>query len=236
MAYLTDKELLERYQFCLIQLEKRLAEGEDVKAIINRVPGMIILSKFQEIEIVYTNKKHEEFTGYSIDKIRKECSKYLDDIVHPISLENVRKFLPEFYATQNFHQTTAFVQYAQLADKTDYTPIVTFTKPPKGLNGLVLRLAFLSKELSVVFPKIKQVVEMDHFKLSHFKRFQKLTEREVEILKLLANGYNNPEIANRLFLSRSTIETHRKHLKKKLEIRSFKDLMKYAFAFDLVEI
>lgn len=235
MAYLTDEELLERFRYYILQVEKRLVEGENFKAVIDEIPCMVLLSRTEAIEIEYTNKRHQELTGYSLKEVREECPKYLNDIVHPVSLENARQFLPEFYKREQ-HKTLSFVQYVQLYGDNEYSPLVTVTKSPRQSDDLVIRMPILVEEFGELSPKMEQVVEMDRFKLKHCKRFQQLTEREIEILKLLANGCNNPEIAERLYLARSTVETHRKNLKRKLDLRSFRDLMKYAFAFDLVEV
>ncbi len=54
------------------------------------------------------------------------------------------------------------------------------------------------------------------------------TRREKEILLLLANGFNGPQIAEKLFLSVLTIETHRKNLLKKLNVNSTQMLLKTA--------
>jgi two-component system, NarL family, response regulator LiaR len=45
-----------------------------------------------------------------------------------------------------------------------------------------------------------------------------LTEREIEILKLLIQGLSNPEIATLLFISQSTVKTHLRSLYKKLNV------------------
>lgn len=55
-----------------------------------------------------------------------------------------------------------------------------------------------------------------------------LTRREKEILLLLADGLKGPEIAEKLFLSPSTVETHRKNLCKKLNANSVQLLLKVA--------
>lgn len=236
MAYLTDKELLERFRYYILQVEKRLVEGKDFKTLIDEIPCMVLLSRTKALEIEYTNKRHQELTGYSLKEVRAECPRYLNEIVHPSSLENVRKFLPKFYERKEQHKTLSFVQYVQLNGDNNYTPLVTITKSPRQSDGLVIRLPIQLEEFGKLSTKMEQVVEMDQFKLKHFKKFHQLTEREVEIMKLLANGCNNPEIAERLFISRSTVETHRKNLKRKLNLQSFRDLMKYAFAFNLVEV
>lgn len=63
-----------------------------------------------------------------------------------------------------------------------------------------------------------------------------LTAREAEIVGLLALGHTNAEIADRLFLSRRTIETHRARVMGKLPVASRADLVRYAFAHDLVTL
>jgi len=55
-----------------------------------------------------------------------------------------------------------------------------------------------------------------------------LTVREKEILRLLAEGYSNKEIADRLVVSPSTIHSHRSNLMKKLNLSSRHDLIQYA--------
>jgi DNA-binding NarL/FixJ family response regulator len=56
----------------------------------------------------------------------------------------------------------------------------------------------------------------------------KLTKRECEILELLASGYNNPQIAEKLFISRLTVEQHRKNIIRKLDAKSFVQLILHA--------
>lgn len=235
MPYLTDEELIEKFEYYLLQLEERMLEGQDFRDLIDQIPCATLISRIHDIEIIYTNKKHHEVTGYSLDEVRDKCTEFLKDRIHPTSLENIRRFLPEFYNTQHSHQTTAFVQYVKKVGSVEYSPFITLTKPPKEPNGLVIRMPIQIEEFGKISSKMEQIVKMDQFKLKHFKRFQQLTKREIEILKMLANGCNNPKIADQLFISRSTVETHRKNLKRKLGLRSFRDLMRYAFAFDLVE-
>ena len=58
--------------------------------------------------------------------------------------------------------------------------------------------------------------------------FEKLTEREREVLQLLAEGYATKEVAHKLCLSVPTIHTHRQHIMQKLNVRSIADLVRYA--------
>jgi two-component system, NarL family, response regulator NreC len=62
-----------------------------------------------------------------------------------------------------------------------------------------------------------------------------LTPREVEVLGLLALGYMNPEIADRLVLSVRTVETHRANIQRKTGLSTRAELVAYAIEHDLVE-
>jgi len=56
----------------------------------------------------------------------------------------------------------------------------------------------------------------------------KLSEREREVLQLLAEGKNVKQIAAKLDISDKTVETHRQHIMRKLEIYNLADLIKFA--------
>jgi DNA-binding NarL/FixJ family response regulator len=56
-----------------------------------------------------------------------------------------------------------------------------------------------------------------------------LTDRELEVFRLLGQGYNARKIAQEMFLSVSTVETHRGRIKEKLGANSLGEVMKHAF-------
>ena len=60
--------------------------------------------------------------------------------------------------------------------------------------------------------------------------------RELEVLRLIALGHTNTEMAQQLFLSTRTVETHRAHIQQKLRRTSRAELVRYALEHGLVEI
>jgi DNA-binding NarL/FixJ family response regulator len=56
----------------------------------------------------------------------------------------------------------------------------------------------------------------------------KLSDREFQVFELIGQGLRTSEIAERLFLSSKTVDAHREHIKRKLNIDSAPDLLKYA--------
>ena len=63
-----------------------------------------------------------------------------------------------------------------------------------------------------------------------------LTERELDVLRMIALGHTNAEIADRLYLSVRTVETHRAHIQQKLSLGSRSELVRYALAHGLVDV
>ncbi len=63
-----------------------------------------------------------------------------------------------------------------------------------------------------------------------------LTPREVDILRLIALGHTNGEIAKQLYLSVRTVETHRAHIQQKLRRTNRAELVKYALEHGFVDI
>jgi two-component system, NarL family, response regulator NreC len=62
-----------------------------------------------------------------------------------------------------------------------------------------------------------------------------LSEREIEVLRRIALGYTNSEIAEQLFLSIRTVESHRAHIQQKLGLTTRSELVRYALDNGLVE-
>lgn len=62
-----------------------------------------------------------------------------------------------------------------------------------------------------------------------------LSKREVEVLKLVCKEFSNAEIAQKLFLSISTVETHRKNLIAKLGVQNTVGLVKFAIRNNLID-
>ena len=62
-----------------------------------------------------------------------------------------------------------------------------------------------------------------------------LTEREVEVLRLIALGHTNNEIAGQLYLSVRTVESHRAHIQQKLRLSTRAELVRYALDHELID-
>lgn len=67
-------------------------------------------------------------------------------------------------------------------------------------------------------------------------REHSLSKRELEVLRLFAEGFSNSEIGTRLFISPRTVESHKNHIMQKINLKSPVDLIKFAIKNHIVEI
>lgn len=81
--------------------------------------------------------------------------------------------------------------------------------------------------------KIITTEEKDKSTIS--KELAQLSAREIDVLKLIAQEYSTNEIADLLFVSVNTVESHRKNLMKKLDVKNVVGLIKFAMRHKLAE-
>ena len=75
---------------------------------------------------------------------------------------------------------------------------------------------------------------MDQEKTSNMNKTISITQRETQILNLIAFEFTINEIANRLFISHHTVVTHRKNLMSKLKVKNTAGMIRRAFELHLL--
>lgn len=122
-----------------------------------------------------------------------------------------------------------------------------------GASGYVLKRAATSDLLAAVraiargevflYPAVAKKLVTDYIARAESKgeeearnTFAALTPREREILALIAEGLSNREIADRLVLSLSTVQTHYAHIMEKLNLQNRAGLIKYAIRQGLIDL
>jgi DNA-binding NarL/FixJ family response regulator len=99
----------------------------------------------------------------------------------------------------------------------------------QALDRIMDGSTFYSNEvMSIMFDKIKKSKKIE-------QEINPLTDRELEILILIVQELSSEEIAEKLFISRRTVDTHRKHILQKTKSKTIVSLIKFAFRNDLVQ-
>lgn len=101
----------------------------------------------------------------------------------------------------------------------------------KSINALLLNEIYIcdhAKERMISFISNEQEKRKLHLR-------DPLTRREMEILKLICDGYSSKDISEKLFISINTVETHRKKILLKLNVKNTVGVVKYALENHIID-
>jgi len=150
---------------------------------------------------------------------------------HELTLK-IKEFYPHIHIiTLSMHDDAAHIMEMIEAGVSGYLlKNVNDKDLVEAIHAVYNGKLYFSSEVS---EKITSMVINQQRKLSQPKEAQ-LTERELEILKLIADEYSNADIAKTLFISERTVETHRKNMLRKTNNKSIVGLLKYAIENQLL--
>lgn len=199
---------------------------EGLKALLSSRPKLRILGEAED--------------GYEalrcVEKLRPDL--ILMDLSMPKmnGVETIREIKKRFSGTKilvlTVHRAEEYILAALEAGADGYIlKDTTFAELMLAIENLLLGKRYLSPGVS------EQVIEgyLEGKKNGQAtSRWDSLTLRERQVLKLIAEGYKNREIADCLFISVKTVEKHRANLMKKLDIHSAQALTAYALERKLI--
>jgi DNA-binding NarL/FixJ family response regulator len=177
------------------------------------------------------------------------------------ALEMVKKLLPDVVlmdiampnmdgleATRRIHKEFPGVKVlvlTQYDDKEYVFPVIEagasgFLSKTAGSSDLVSGIRSVYRGDSFLSPAAAKFLIEDYQQEANLRKeqdpYKQLTDREREILKLLAEGYNTREIADMLVISVKTVEGHKTNLMSKLDIHNRTDLVKYALRKGIITV
>ena len=93
---------------------------------------------------------------------------------------------------------------------------------------------YYSKSISNII--LRSYIDNEINKSNKQRDLKCLTNREREILKLFVDGYGNQKIAEQLFISVRTVETHKTNIMQKLDLKTTVDLVKFAIRNNIIQV
>ena len=205
--------LVDDHQMLIDGLSAILANNDEFEIIKTFTNGNKLLQEIDTLnpDIVLTDISMPENDGY---ELTKKIKAYNDNI-HVIALSmsgsiaNINKMLDvgiSGYVLKN----------------------VGNTELTEAIHKVIQGKMHFSDEV------MEEMVKNKHTKQEKQREQTKFTERELEILKLIIEEFNNAEIADKLFISERTVETHRKNMIRKFNTKTIVGLIKYAMDNKLV--
>ncbi len=157
--------------------------------------------------------------------------------------------MPDLNGIEASRQITSKVEHTKIIALSMYSDRELIARILKaGVSGYLLKDSIYEELIQAIrsvtsnhgflSPSVTQLVIKDYVGMLDFKEekgsdFNSLTNREKEVLQLLAEGKTSKEIAADLFISVKTVENHRFQIMKKLDIHNVAELTKFAIRHGL---
>ncbi len=229
----TEKELIIDQRIALHKIEKYV-HANQLDQIGEFFPGFLHFNRKDDLHIKYLNPKGIETYDLPLEYIQQNGEAFFKKYIHQETVDKIFPGFINFYNKNDAGRTYADCQKIIDPRKQEFYQVLTVTKIVKDLDGL-MSMSMPIHELGPNMTKVKQLMGTDSFYETHFQKFQSLTNREKQVLSLIAIGKTNREIGDALFISQHTVRTHRNHIWAKLEINRLTDAIRIADAFGLIQ-
>lgn len=200
---------------------------EGLVLLLNKQPGIqVVGSALSGKELL------QKLPGLQVDILLLDV--HLPDTGEEELLKKIRALHPELKilyltimrGTRYIHKLIRHDIHGYILKNTSIEELV------KALNSVSEGKKYFSKEINIIDTDqdFRNTVTIEDKKVDEI-----LSKREIEVLTLICKEYSNSEIAEKLFLSVSTVETHRKNLIAKLGVNNTVGLVKFALRNNLIE-
>lgn len=212
------------------EMVARVAAADDL------MPGIKMIYDLRTGEAIYMSPHGLEELGITLDELREAGNEKNRRF---FNYEQTSEYMPRLFDLLKAEPDKTFTFFQQASGigkewKWYLSSIHVLMKDEEGVPMLSLTIAQHVDPVSHLTPKVARMLEEQAFIRDHQHLFDTLGEREKTVLQLLARGSTNTEVAAELNISVATVETHRKNIRRKLQVTTNAELGKYAMAFDLI--
>jgi DNA-binding CsgD family transcriptional regulator len=217
-----------------------LQEKVDAIALLaDQLPGVIIIHDLKDWKVYWMSEPGLQGLGITLEELKSLSNE--EYYSRFFSEEDLMEYLPMVKAMIErnvMDETITYFQKVRIKAKSGWVWHMSSSKVlirnEDGVPIYIITMSFAIDAIHHMTSKAARLLEESTFLRKNFQRFSKLSMRECEVLKLLALGKSSAETAAELFISLSTVDTHRKNIRRKLGTSSFYELGQYARAFDLI--
>jgi len=221
----SEDEILTKNQIAMYQYTKLLNNGKlTIDELSGFFPGFLHVNSLEEVKLHFCSKKTLDFLEIDIDEVKMNGSKILKSHLHPNTFRKVSTSLCNI----NIGRENVTTSYQQIRPpNTDtykwYYSVKRILNKHESFS-ITQPISVLGKSTRL----IQKFLELEPWLEKKYYPFLSLTDREREIFKLVASGKSTNRIADILFISSQTVNTHRKTIYRKLQIKSITELVRIA--------
>jgi DNA-binding CsgD family transcriptional regulator len=210
----------------------------EIAATADQYPGVVIMHSLAYNRVEYMSARGLALLGTTLPELRALGPGYHERYFNP---QEAHEYVPKLFQLMernDLNYTVSFFQQVRTGPNESFEWYLSASRiVERNVEGqplLSLTMAQVIDPASHITHKVQRLLDENTFLRAHCGQFATLTNREREVLRAIALGESAPEIAERLFISPQTAETHRRNLRRKLRVESAFELGQYARAFDLI--
>lgn len=231
--YPTEKVPLLNYPSITYNLEDCL-KGKSAQPyhLENVVPGRCHFNTMEELVHEYADEPTYGLCAMGFKNKKKSVSKLFGQMIHPENWRVVYPALLAFARKKDPTKCFSSLQYIRSKGSDEFVWYFSIAKYLKELD-LLFTMDIPLSSMGRSKARAMEFLAESHYLGKNLSKLSLLTKREKEILQLISIGLDNGQMATKLFISRRTVEQHRKNIRKKLEVKSMAELYRYAQSFSL---
>lgn len=213
---------------------------EEMASMADKIPGVIIIHDLRDLKVVYMSPRGLKNLGITLEELLSlSPQEYANRYFNVKDSNDYIPKLKDFLERNETDEICTFFQQVRYKRHSDWewymsSVMVLLRDPESGNPLLATTIALPIDSMHHMTAKAERLLEENNFLQRNFHKFSKLGKREQEVLKNLALGKSAQETADSMFISLTTVETHRRNIKKKLNTKSHFELCQYARSFDLI--
>jgi DNA-binding CsgD family transcriptional regulator len=217
------------------EIQVRIQSIHDISSYI---PGVIVIHDI-DFNVVYLSPNGLQDIGITLEALQDLGSKYIDIYYPPEDIEEYLPQLKELIERNDPDEKFSYFQQVKYVEKGgnwvwNMVDFKIFAWDEVGKPLLTIVIGTRIDQVPDLIIQAQKTRQDNNFIREKYQLFSKLGKREKEVLKHVALGYNTSEIAGMLHISYTTAETHRRNIRKKLNVDTSMDLVQYARAFGLM--
>lgn len=221
------------------RLSEKIREAiTPVCSVADKLPGVVIIHDLKALSVVWMSRNGLKVLGTTAGEIEGMSSE--EYFRRYFNEEDARDYVPKILGLMlrnNDEEVVTVFQQVRFHDNTWHwhmSSVRILMRDEGGQPWLSISISLPVDAMHHMTAKAARLVEENNFLRKNFDLYARLSNREREVLRLLALGKSATDTAEELCISLHTVETHRRNIKQKLDTGAYFDLCQYARAFDLV--
>jgi len=209
------------------------------QASFNLISGVVICHDITDWSIVFMSERGLNALNITAEELYLMTNQEYH--ARFFNADDAADYVPKIAAlmqSNNDQAAVSFYQQLKFPDSPHWrwhlSSIRIFMRDDDGNPLLTITTSIPVDAMHHMAAKADRLLEENNFLRNNYANFSKLSKREQTILREIALGKSSIEIGDELCISSTTVDTHRRNIREKLNTKSSFEISKYARAFDLI--